>query len=56
MTEEDYIKYRFSGIKYSMRGPSTCGPSDYIPQETGLYAFPKGEEQYNLENSSSSDE
>jgi hypothetical protein len=54
MTESEYNKYRFSGIKYSLRGPTNYGPSDYIPQETGLYTFPKGEEQEIIEESTSS--
>lgn len=37
-------RYRFGGFKYTLRAPSCYGPNDIIPQEKGLYAFPKGDE------------
>jgi len=40
--EED--RYRFGGFKYTLRSPAKYGPSDIIPQNVGLYSFPKGEE------------
>ena len=40
--EED--SYRFGGFKYTLRSPAKCGPNDIIPQNVGLYSFPKGEE------------
>ena len=36
--------YRFGGFKYSLRAPDTYGFNDIIPQESGLYTFPKGDE------------
>lgn len=35
--------YRFSGLRYSIRGPDACGSDEIIPQETGLYGFPKSD-------------
>lgn len=40
--EED--RYRFGGFKYSLRSPDKYGPNDIIPQDSSLYAFPKGDE------------
>jgi len=34
-------RYRFEGVRYSMRGPSTSGSLDMIPQNVSLYAFPR---------------
>jgi len=36
--------YRFNGIRYSLRAPSDQGFTDVIPQETGLYTFPAGDQ------------
>jgi len=54
--EIDKLKYRFGGFKYSLRSSDTTGPDDIIPQESGLYTFPKGEEYDGDENVSSSSE
>jgi len=34
-------RYRFGGFRYGLRGPSTRGPNVIIPEEPGLYTFPK---------------
>ena len=36
--------YRFGGLRCTLRAPDKRGPDDIIPQEPGLYAFPKGDE------------
>lgn len=38
-------RYRFGGERYGFRGRSNCGPDDWIPQVSGLYAFPQGDMQ-----------
>lgn len=38
-------KYRFGGERYGFRGNCISQFDDYIPQTTGLYAFPKGDMQ-----------
>jgi len=45
-------RYQFGGFRYGFRGPSTT-PSDYIPEMTSLYAFPRREEL--IESSESSE-
>lgn len=56
--ELEDLRYRFNGIRYSIRGPSTSGPNQYIPQISSLYTFPKGDmtedDDYNDSSSSSS--
>lgn len=37
-------RYRFGAFKYTLRAPDCHGPNEIIPQETGLYTFPKGDE------------
>lgn len=49
----DADRYRFGGLRVSLRGPSTFGPDDIILEEAGLYPFPKHEE---LDDESSSSE
>lgn len=39
-TQEDKDRMRFAPERYSFRGASSSRPSEYIPQQTGLYAFP----------------
>lgn len=46
-------RYRFGGFRYSLRGPANRGPNDIIPEDTGLYAFPRHEELEEDESSSS---
>ena len=53
MDKTDADRYRFGGYRYSLRAPDGLGPNDYIPEESGLYPFPKCEE---LEEESSSSE
>lgn len=36
--------YRFNGIRYGLRAPDNQGFNDVIPQETGLYTFPAGDQ------------
>ena len=36
--------YRFGGIRGSWRGPSTCGPDTWIPQEPGAFTYPAGDQ------------
>ena len=36
-------RYRFTGERYGLRGTTHNGPSDWIPQKSGLYAFPKSD-------------
>jgi hypothetical protein len=38
-------RYRFGGIRYGFRGPSTCGPSDIIFERPGLYAYPSSDKK-----------
>lgn len=35
--------YRFGGFRYSLRAPDAEGPDDIIPEEQGLYTYPKTE-------------
>ena len=41
--EQNALRYRFGGYRYSLRSPDTYGPDDYIPEESGLYPFPHPE-------------
>jgi len=36
-------KYKYGGERYGFRGNNHWGPDDWIPQVSGLYAFPKGD-------------
>ena len=42
-TKIDPNVYRFGGFRYSLRAPSTWGPDEIIPQESGLYTFPNND-------------
>ena len=38
-------RYRFGGLRYSIRGPAgRCSSDQIIPQEDGNYAFPKSDD------------
>ena len=39
--EKDDLKDRFNGARYSFRGCEHWGPSDIVPQNKGLFPFPK---------------
>jgi len=39
-TQEEKDRYRFSGERYSIRNANGSRPGEYIPQLSGLYAFP----------------
>lgn len=45
-TSEEKLKekYRFYGDRYSLRGPSLSRSNEMIPEESGLYPFPKGDQ------------
>jgi len=47
--EKQKNQYRFGGDRYSLRGTASYGPSDIIGQVTGLYTFPRGEEEFLLD-------
>ena len=34
-------RYRFEGIRYSLQGSSTNGPSEFVPEIISLFAFPR---------------
>jgi hypothetical protein len=36
--------YRFGGFKFQLQAPDRCGFNEIIPQVSGSYAFPKGDE------------
>lgn len=38
-------RYRYGGERYGFRGTNRFGPDDWIPQVSGLYAFPLGDTQ-----------
>ena len=40
-TNVSQSQYRFAGLRYQLQGPSTMGPSEVIPEETSLFAFPR---------------
>ena len=37
-------KYRFSAFKYGLRSPARLGPNDIVTQNSGSYAFPRGDD------------
>ena len=36
-------QYRFDGFRYQLQGTNKWGPSDVIPEEPGLMAYPKSD-------------
>ena len=45
-TEEESIRYRFHGERYSFCGSAHTGPSDQIPQFPGNYAYPREHDEF----------
>jgi hypothetical protein len=41
--EETKLRERFTPERYSMRAADRYGPDDIIPEESGLYSFPKSQ-------------
>lgn len=56
--QSEWYKNRFSPIRYQLSGGSRTGPSQFVPQSSGNYAYPRGEdwEDEDEMSSSSSDE
>lgn len=53
-TEEQRLaeeRYRFSAFRYGFRGPDACGSDQIIPQDLGLFAYPKNDEGNLRDNS-----
>ena len=36
-------QYRFGGRRYQLQGPDKWGPNEFIPEEPGLFAYPKSD-------------
>ena len=42
-SERDRNIYRFRGFRYQLQGPPKTGPSDIIPEQSGLMTYPKSD-------------
>ena len=35
------LRYRFGGVRYSLRGPSRYGGDTFVPKNVSFYTFPR---------------
>lgn len=52
--DAEWYKTRFEPVRYQLVGNGTTGPSQFVPQLKGLYAYPKGEDWIDEDEMSSS--
>lgn len=52
--ESEWYKNRFEPARYQLVGSGTSGPSQFVPQIKGLYAFPRGDDWVDEDEMSSS--